>query len=176
MPPACQLSKENRMAFENAYLTEEEKQMFKDAGLTDPRGGLFRGKPFVPTAWTIDRENKIALMYCGIADREENWKETFVIFYKQIDKEHLINLILTSNYLDGTTDEMLKQKYAVDTILKWDIIDISLPKTGGVSKEEVFNFLSDALCAYGVYGDPMRTYTAKIKVVLDYKGELYYGN
>ena len=99
-PPACQLSKENRMAFENAYLTEEEKQMFKDAGLTDPRGGLFRGKPFVPTVWTVDRENKIALIYCGVTDREEHQKKTFVLFYKKIDIEHMVRFTLIVDYFD----------------------------------------------------------------------------
>lgn len=164
------------MAFENAYLTEEEKQMFKGAGLTDPRGGLFRGEPFVPTAWTIDRENNIALICGGIADREEYKKETFALFYKSFDEEHMAKFtLIMGNSCDEAKWEHLKKDSNVNKIVVWRVDNYKMPCC--LSKEQydkIFNLLAEALSTYGISGNPKYKYS--IKAVLRKEEVNYFGN
>ena len=89
------------MAFENAWLSETEKKEFIEAKLRDPRFSIRSGKYLPASNWTIDRENNIALVYCGVSSREDYRKEIFVLLYKEFDNEHSISFTLTNQYFSN---------------------------------------------------------------------------
>lgn len=155
------------MAFQNAYLTEEEKQMFREAKITDPSS--LRGELLVPNQWTIDRCSKIALVYCGVEDREEHWKETFYLFYNSINTNQMIKLILIRNRLRLDEDRILREKYNVDGVVRWNISECVIPKKLKFvisSEKNVTELLTDMLSIYGIDGNPNDKF--KIKIFLEF--------
>ncbi len=141
------------MAFVNAYLTVEEKKIIDASKIRDPRYQIAK-KYLMPDKWTIDRENNIILINCGIADRDEYYKETFVLFYKQMDNEHLIVLTLTADYFEKEKEKMLRNEYNVNLVTKWIILDYVKSDTLNITNQELCNVLADALTTYGVNGKP----------------------
>jgi hypothetical protein len=141
------------MAFVNAYLTVEEKKIIDASKIRDPRYQIAK-KYLMPDKWTIDRENNIILINCGIADRDEYYKETFVLFYKQMDNEHLIVLTLTADYFEKEKEKMLRNEYSVNLVTKWIILDYVKSDTLNITNQELCNVLADALTTYGVDGKP----------------------
>ncbi len=141
------------MAFVNAYLTVEEKRMFEEAEIRDPRYKIAK-EYLKPDKWTIDREKNIVLINCGVADRDEYYKETFVLFYKQMDNEHLIVLTLTADYFEKEKEKMLRNEYSVNLVTKWIILDYVKSDTLNITNQELCNVLADALTTYGVDGKP----------------------
>ena len=85
---------------------------------------------------------------------------------------------MTNNSLDLKLAETLKHEYNVDSILRWDIVEYTVPHEikNSLSVQTLLKTLSDALTTYGISGDPTRQYTAKLKVILSINGEFYYGN
>lgn len=171
------------MAFRNAYLTEEEKEMFEEAQIPDP--GSYGRYVLIPRQWTIDRKNNIALIYCGVPDREEHWKKSFVLFYKGIDSRHMIELIIEEKstlFGDRTSDKVKKQvgkkllsHFDAEIVMTYHIDKIyRVDKT--MSVEAIANILADALSVYGVKGDPdsdCDPHACKAMVEVD--GVVYYG-
>lgn len=139
------------MAFVNAYLTVEEKRMFEEAKIRDPRYKIAK-EYLKPNKWTIDRENNIALINCGIADRDEYDKETFALIYKQIDNEHLIVLTLTTDYFEKEKEKMLEIEYNVNLVKRWIVLNCVIADTLNITNQEVCDILADALTVYGVGG------------------------
>lgn len=148
------------MAFVNAYLTEEEKEKFRTAKVRDPRW-KFAGEYLIPSIWTVDRENKIALIDCGFADRDEYWKQTFALIYKQIDNEHLIILTLTTDYFEKEKEKELEIEYNVNLVKRWTILDCTITHTLNITNQKVCDILKDALTVYGVGGNPNRVQSVK---------------
>jgi len=150
------------MAFVNAYLTEEEKEKFREAKVLDPR---WRSPKYClePTTWTVDEENKIALLNCGVANRDEHWKKTFALIYKQIDNEHLIELTLIEKCPDYLTEKKLREKYNVKAVTKWEVFDYKMPEMlkNKISQEELFEILENALTGYEINGKPDKKYSFK---------------
>ncbi|MDE7229505.1 MAG: hypothetical protein K2N56_03410 [Oscillospiraceae bacterium] len=172
------------MAFENAYLTEEEKEMFVEAHILDP--GDWKSSILIPHQWTIDRKNNIALIYCGVPDREEYWKKSFVLFYKGIDSRHMIELIIEDSrtwFGNRTNDEVKKQigkklisHFDAEVVRRYLVHKIyRIDKTTSI--ETIANVLADALSAYGVNGNPDHAHDAHaFKAIVEVNGEAYYGN
>lgn len=152
------------MAFVNAYLTDEEKRMIEEANIRDPRYKIAK-KYLKPSKWTIDRENNIALINCGIADRDEYYKETFVLIYKQIDNEHLIALTLTTDYFEKEKEKMLAIEYNVNLVKKWIMLNCVIADTLNITNRELRDILTDALTAYGVNGNPK--HKLNVKAILE---------
>jgi len=148
------------MPFVNAYLTEEEKAIFDEAKIPDPRWNL--PKYCLKTnKWTIDKEQSFALICCGVADRDEYEKETFALFYKKLDNEHMISLTLIHKHIKNETEKILRNEYNVNLVTKWIIHDWSKPKTLNITNQELLDILTDALSAYGVDGWPDVEYSVK---------------
>lgn len=172
------------MAFQNAYLTEEEKQMFEEAQIPNP--GDWKRSVLIPRQWTVDRKNNIALIYCGIPDREEHWKKSFVLFYKGIDSRHMIEFIIEEKstlFGDRTSDKVKKQvgkklisHFDAEIVMTYHVDKIyRVDKTTSI--ETIANILADALSAYGVNGNPDRVYDAHAcKAMVEVNGDVYYGN
>ena len=148
------------MAFVNAYLTEEEKEKFKAAKVRDPRWKLSE-EYLIPSIWTVDKENNIALINCGVANRDEHWKKTFALLYKQIDNEHLIKLTLTTDYFEKEQEKELEIEYNVNLVKRWIILDCTIANTLNITNQKVCDILKDALTVYGVGGNPNRVQSVK---------------
>ena len=144
------------MAFENAYLTEKEKRMFEEACIRSPIP--FAKQPFVPSKWTIDRENMIAFVYAGVADHTEYyWEKTFLLFYNEISSEQKIELILTDT------------SFGFDNVIRWKVCKYFVsPRLKRVfpSQRELGDLLTEILSCYGINGDPDKNF--KFKVVLEF--------
>jgi hypothetical protein len=151
------------MAFVNAYLTVEEKRMFEEAEIRDPRYKIAK-EYLKPDKWTIDREKNIVLINCGVADRDEYYKETFALIISHFDDVHWISATLMREYGDDCTE--LTEKYGAE-IVKWKILDLEIPNKlkDAVDNSYVYNLLSEALSAYGVNGNPK--YKLNIKAILE---------
>lgn len=111
--------------------------------------------------WTIDKEKVLALICCGVADRDEYEKETFALFYKKIDIEHMSSLTLIRKFFKDEKEKMLKNEYNVNLVTKWIVHDWNKSQTLNITKQELCDILSDALSAYGVDGWPDIEYSVK---------------
>lgn len=143
------------MAFVNAYLTDEEKKAFDEAKIPDPRWGLPK---YILNArqWTVDRERGIALINCGVADREKYEIKTFAFINTQIDKRQILSFEITHYYLDDKKEEELIKKYNVNLIKNWKVLSVNHLYNSNIvnSHNEFLKLLSEALTAYGIDGDP----------------------
>ena len=151
------------MIFENAWLSEKEKKEFIEAKLRDPRFSIRSGKYLPASNWTIDRENNIALVYCGESNREEHNKEVFVLLYKQMDNEHLISIVLTRKYFSLEEEKKWREKYDVKLVERWKLLECNLPQNleSEINIDELYNILSIALSRYGINGHPDRVHNVK---------------
>lgn len=148
------------MAFVNAYLTEEEKVIFDEAKIPDPRWNL--PKYCLKTnKWTIDKERGLALICCDVADRDEYEKKTFALFYKKLDNEHMISLTLIQKYFEDEKEKILRNEYNVNLVTKWIVHDWNKTQTLNITNQELLDILADALSAYGVDGCPDFEYSVK---------------
>lgn len=143
------------MAFVNAYLTEEEKARFSEAKIPDPRWNLPK-YCLDPRRWTIDKEREIALINCGVADRDNYEIETFAFVNTHIEKRQVLSFNVVRKYQTKEKNEMLKKKYNVELVKNWDLIGIDNFKKFSIvpSFENFVELLSEALTVYGVDGEP----------------------
>ena len=144
------------MAFVNAYLTEKEKEEFEKANIRDPRYSFLKNENLSLSYWTIDKQRKIALISCGIIDRDEPDKEKFALIYKHLDKDHFISFTLAYGHIENKYKTLLKQQYNVGLVKKWILKEISIPDNvlKKIQKNDIFTIIEEALCTYGVDGNP----------------------
>jgi len=154
------------MAFVNAYLTEKEKEEFEKADIRDPRYPFSNDRRLTPTYWTVDRKNNIALIYGGVADREEHNKETFVLVYKKICSENIIIMTLINGYINYEEREKLEKKYNVNLYKIWKLHELQIPQQlrQSIQIEQLYKIIEDALSVYGVNGNP--DHPTSVKAVL----------
>ncbi len=148
------------MAFVNAYLADEEKRIIEDAGIRDPRYKIAK-KYLKPSKWTIDRGENIVLINCGVADRDEYYKETFALIYKQMDNNHLITLTLTTDYFEKEKEKMLANEHNVNLVKRWIVLDCAIADGLNITTRELYDVLAEALTAYGVNGKPNSVQSVK---------------
>ena len=86
------------MSFINQYLTNKEKQAFAEAKIADPRWNLPK-YCLIPYKWTVDRERNIALVNCGIADRECYEIKTFAFLNTNLEKKQILSFQMLNSYL-----------------------------------------------------------------------------
>jgi hypothetical protein len=153
------------MAFVNAYLTEEEKEKFNEAKITDPRWNLPK-YCLEPWKWTVDKERGIALINCGVADRENYKIETFAFINTQIEIHQILSFEIVNKSIKKEKEIELKKKYDVDWVEKWELIDIHNLKASAIvsSIEKFVELLSDALNVYGINGKIDSSYNVKALV------------
>lgn len=156
------------MAFVNAYLTEEEKKAFEEAKIPDPKWGVSKYL-LKPSRWTIDRERGIALINCGVADRENYEIETFAFINIQLEKKEILSFEIKGKYLSEEEENPLMKMYNVDMVKKWKVLKIKkLDKSEIVNSHKDFlELLSKALSAYGISGNPNSKVISKALVELD---------
>lgn len=151
------------MAFENAYLTEKDKRMFEEACIRSPIP--FAKQPFVPSKWTIDRENMIAFVYAGVEDRTENyWEKTFLLFYNEISSDQMVKLILIDRGFSLSEERLLSEQHNVGGVTRWNVCKYFIPKNlKRVFSEErsLWELLTEILNCYGINGDPDKKYNIK---------------
>ena len=150
------------MAFVNAYLTEEEKEKFNEAKIPDPRWNLPK-YCLEPWKWTVDKDRGIALINCGVADRENYKIETFAFINTQIEKHQTLSFEIINKSIKKEEEEELKKKYDVDCVEKWELIDIHNLKISAIvsSIEGFVELLSEALNVYGINGKINSSYNVK---------------
>ena len=155
------------MAFVNAYLTEKEKEEFEKADIRDPRYPFSNDRRLTPTYWTVDRKNNIALIYGGVADREEHNKETFVLVYKKICSENIIIMTLINGYINYEEREKLEKKYNVNLYKIWKLHELQIPQQlrQSIQIEQLYKIIEEALSIYGGNGNP--DHPTSVKAVLD---------
>jgi hypothetical protein len=154
------------MAFINKYLTDEEMKRFAEAKIKNPVRFNLANNLLNPYDWTVDEERKIALINCGVADREQPDVETFAFINTDLKDNDILVFDMAKYYIDENEIERLKKKYNVNTIANWEIRKIdNLESTKIVgSKDEFLNILEEALTAYGVSGNPR--YIPNVKVFI----------
>ena len=160
------------MAFVNAYLTDEEKSRFDEAKIPDPRWNLPK-YCLEPCKWTADKERGLALINCGVADRENYEIETFA-FVNIKTKEHLMmSFELINKNIKKEEKIVLKKKYGVDLVERWELISINNLKEMSIvsSLEDFVKLLTEALEAYGVGGKVNRNYNVKALVEVKCEGD-----
>lgn len=155
------------MSFVNAYLTEKEKEEFEKADIRDPMYPFSNDRRLTPTYWTVDRKNNIALIYGGVADRDEHDKETFVLVYKKICNENVIKMTLINGYISIKERRMLAQKHNVNLYEIWKLHELQIPQQlrQSIQIEQLYKIIEDALSVYGINGNP--NHPTSIKAVLD---------
>ena len=155
------------MAFVNAYLTEDEKANLNEAKIPDPRWNLHK-YCLKLRKWTIDTERGIALINCGVADRENYEIETFAFVNTRTEAQLVLSFELINQSIKKAEMPALKKKYAVDLVEKWKLVRIDNPKNSAIvsSIEEFVSLLSEALDAYGVDGEVNRNYNVKALIEL----------
>lgn len=137
------------MAFVNAYLTDEEKKAFEEAKIPDPRWGVSKYL-LKPSRWTIDREKNIALINCGVADRENYEIETFAFVNIQVEKQEILSFEIKGIYLREEEENPLIKMHNVDMVKIWKVLKINkLDKSKIVNSHKDFlELLSKALSAF----------------------------
>lgn len=156
------------MKFVNAYLSEEEKQIISKARLRDPRYKISQ-EYLNPSRWTIDRDNSIALMYCGVLDRDDYFKEVFTLVYKYFDNNYMLNFILVPKYYSREEELKLRELYGVELVKKWKLIGYEIPSKleKEISVDLISEILTEALSAYGVNGNPEHELNVKAVIEID---------
>ena len=152
------------MSFVNKYLSDEERKRFEEAKIENPVRFHLANNLLNPDAWTVDEERKIALINCGVADREKPEIETFAFVKTDLREKDALLFDLIKYYIDENESERLKQKYNVNLITNWKIGKICNLKNTKIvsSKDEFLKLLVEALTAYGVSGNPK--YIPNVKV------------
>ena len=158
------------MAFVNAYLTEEEKTKFNEAQIPDPRWNLPK-YCLEPWTWTVDKERGIALINCGIENRDEHNIETFILIDTQIGKNEILSFKLKTANMGS---DALAKKYGVNMVLIWHLISINGLENSDIvsSVEEFVDLLSEALTAYGSSGKPGFIPNVKALIEIDKRGRI----
>lgn len=157
------------MAFVNAYLTEEEKAKFNEAKIPDPRWNS--PKYYLePWKWTVDKERGIALINCGIENRDEHNIETFILIDTQIEKKEILSFKLKTANMGN---DALTKKYGVNMVLIWHLISINGLENSDIvsSVEEFVDLLSEALTVYGSSGNPGFIPNVKALIEIDKRGK-----
>lgn len=162
------------MAFVNAYLTEEEKAKLNEAKIPDPRWNLPK-YCLKLRKWTIDNERGIALINCGVSDRENYEIETFAFINTQMEERLILSFEMINKSIKKEEMPDLKKKYNVDLVEKWKLITIHNFKKSAIisSIEEFVRLLSEALDVYGVDGEVSRSYNVKALVEVEYGGKVH---
>lgn len=159
------------MAFVNEYLSKEEKDMISKAELRDPRY-IISKKYICPGKWTIDREKKMALIYCGELDREEHYKKVFTLICGELNNEHMISFTLVTNYYEHKEVESLRELHKVELVKKWKLIDYKIPNE--LLNKYSFDFfrkiILEALSVYRIDGNPQVQLSTK--VFLEIEGDV----
>ncbi len=155
------------MAFVNKYLSDEEKKMFEKAKLENPVRFHLEKNLLEPNEWTVDDERKIALINCGVADRENPEIETFAFINTNFKENDVLIFDMEEYYIDENEHEKLKKEYNVNLIINWKIRKIYNLKSTKifVSKDEFFKLLLESLTAYGVSGNP--NFIPSVKVFIN---------
>ncbi len=159
------------MNFVNEHLTKDEKEMISKAGLRDPRYVISK-KYICPGRWTIDRENNIALIYCGELDREEYSKKVFVLICGELNNEHMISFTLVTNYYEHKEIDALRELYNVELVKKWKLIDYRIPNQllNKYSFDLFVKIVEEALSVYRIDGNPQVQLSTK--VFLEIEGDV----
>ncbi len=138
------------MAFENVYLTKEEKEKFKRRSIDGPYRPVIGSKKLGCGTFpkgTIDRERKIYLFYCGRGHYDfETPPEDyyFALVWDDITGDRCVSFCLHKKHINS--DE-------IGDVL-WFNMSINIPK-GLENKKELFiETFKEAMCVYGLDGDP----------------------
>ena len=152
------------MAFINKYLSDEEKRRFEEAKIENPVRFHLEKNLLEPNEWTVDAERKIALINCGVADRENPEIETFAFINTDLKENDILIFDMVEYYIDEDEHEKLKKEYSVNLIINREVRKIYNLKNSKiiVSKDEFYKILEEALTAYGVSGNP--DYIPNVKV------------
>lgn len=78
-----------------------------------------------PSRWTIDREKNIALINCGVADRENYEIETFAFVNIQVEKQEILSFEIKGIYLREEEENPLIKMHNVDMVKIWKVLKFS---------------------------------------------------
>ena len=152
------------MAFVNKYLSDEEKKRFEEAKIENPVRFHLEDNLLKPSVWTVDEKKKIALVRCGIYDRENPEIETFAFINTDLKDDDILVFDIIQHSFDKEEDIKLKNKYNVDLVYNWELIKINNLDLSHVvsSKDEFLQILEEALTAYCIDGNPKKIYKTKV--------------
>lgn len=136
------------MAFENVYLTEEEKNMLDQLKLPYPKGIYWKRKHNYfgedITFWTADKDRGIYLVDCG-QYREEPEIEGFVLVWKEFSSSSLSSVMLKQRGRHNEEDILT---------FNWELSKLNISPSLQISYEEVIKTVKEALFVYWVAGTP----------------------
>lgn len=151
------------MAFVNKYLTDEEKKRFEELKIENPVRFRLVDNLLDPVNWTVDEERKIALVECGIRDREMHEIKTYAFINTEIKEKDILVFDIIRNFILPEQQEKLKKEYNVDAVVNWKLKEVYNLDLSHVisSKDEFYQILEEALSAYGINGMPDCNYSVK---------------
>jgi len=140
------------------------KKRFEELKIENPVRFHLEDNLLKPSAWTVDEEREIALVRCGIYDRENPEIETFAFINTDLKDDDILVFDIIQHSFDKEEDIKLKNKHNVDLVYNWELIKINNLDLSHVvsSKDEFLQILEEALTAYCIDGNPKKIYKTKV--------------
>jgi hypothetical protein len=157
------------MAFKNVYMTEEDKSRLLAADIPDPaykRRKLGEGGE---KYWTYDKEAGHILLDIGVIDREDYGKKMYILFLGELNKEHMVEMVLEGGGLIKSSEE--DKKNGINFYTEWELVDAKIPHRLLNDKKKIFEMFIEAMGAFAVNGDP-KDEEYDVKAIIHDKGGL----
>lgn len=138
------------MAFVNDYLTNEEKEVFKQRAIPTGvfwKGGILGYDPYSKVKCTLDRDEYIYLFDLGRHHNAEDLNEhNFRFVWDSLSGNEAILISVKKNFLH-------KSIHGEDGVL-WSSLSLGLPQNLNSEKKTVIDKFKEALVTYGLNGKP----------------------
>ena len=86
----------------------------------------------IPWEWTIDRENKITLLYLGMTDRDIPWEKGFLLLFGDLQLNSVVQFWMKEHHYADFVEELRAQNN-VKSVEVWEMVDN--PSRGRAIKE-----------------------------------------
>jgi hypothetical protein len=147
------------MAFVNDYLTDEEKEIFRQRAIPTGvfwKGGILGYNPYSKVRCTLDRDEHIYLFDLGkYHDAEDLDELNFALVLDSSLGNEAIQISVKMDFLS-------KSIHGEDGVL-WHSLSLGLPKNLIYDKDTIIDIFKKALVSYGVNGMPGRKVNCIIK-------------
>lgn len=148
------------MAFINDYLTNEEKEGFKQRAIPTGvfwKGGILGYDPYSKVKCTLDRDEHIYLFDLGkYHDAQDLDELNFALVWDSLSGDEAIQISVKMGFLRKSID-------GEEGVL-WHSLSLGLPKNLKSEKGTIIDTFKKSLVSYGVNGMPGR----EIKFVIKY--------
>ncbi len=147
------------MAFVNDYLTNEEKEVFKQRAIPTGvfwKGGMLGYDPYSKLWCTLDRDEHIYLFDLGKYHDAKDFDEiNFALVWDSLSGNEAIHFSVKMDFLR-------KSIHGEDGVL-WHSLRLGLPKNFKSERATIIDKFKEALFSYGINGMPGREIKSNTK-------------